>query len=76
MKITQPSTHAPATVLAQVSLALAMVLASLGSSIANVALPTLMQAFGAPFQAVQWVVLAYLLVFRGGRPWDGSFNAR
>ena len=26
--------------------------------------------------AVAWVVLAYLLVFRGGRPWDGSFNAR
>ncbi|MDQ2653329.1 MAG: MFS transporter [Chloroflexota bacterium] len=42
-------------------LSLSMVLASLGSSVANVALPTLMEAFGAPFQAVQWVVLAYLL---------------
>lgn len=61
MKMTQPSVHVPATGLALASLSLAMVLASLGSSVANVALPTLMQAFGAPFQAVQWVVLAYLL---------------
>src|SRR6185295_15826265 len=30
-------------------------------SIANVALPTLAEAFDASFQAVQWVVLAYLL---------------
>jgi len=38
-----------------------MLLASLGTSIANVALPTLALAFDASFQAVQWVVLAYLL---------------
>ncbi|MBI3791101.1 MAG: MFS transporter [Gemmatimonadetes bacterium] len=43
------------------ALSLAMLLSSLGTSIANVALPTLAGAFGAPFQAVQWVVLAYLL---------------
>ncbi len=43
------------------SLCLAILLAALGTSIANVALPTLAQAFQAPFQAVQWVVLAYLL---------------
>ena len=42
-------------------LALSMLLSSLGVSIANVALPTLVQAFAASFQAVQWVVLAYLL---------------
>jgi EmrB/QacA subfamily drug resistance transporter len=42
-------------------LALAMLLSSLGTSSANVALPTLVRAFGASFQAVQWVVLAYLL---------------
>lgn len=42
-------------------LALAMLLSSLGTSIANVALPTFVHAFGASFQAVQWVVLAYLL---------------
>ena len=38
-----------------------MLLASLGTSIANVALPTLAQAFDASFQQAQWVVLAYLL---------------
>jgi EmrB/QacA subfamily drug resistance transporter len=43
------------------SLALSMLLSSLGVSIANVALPTLAQAFTASFQEVQWVVLAYLL---------------
>lgn len=43
------------------SLSLAMLLSSLGTSIANVGLPTLAQAFGASFQQVQWVVLAYLL---------------
>jgi MFS family permease len=43
------------------SLALCMLLPSLGTSSANVALPTLAEAFGAPFQQVQWVVLAYLL---------------
>ncbi len=43
------------------SLSLSMLLSSLGTSIANVGLPTLVQAFGATFQQVQWVVLAYLL---------------
>jgi EmrB/QacA subfamily drug resistance transporter len=38
-----------------------MLLASLGTSIANVGLPTLAVAFDATFQEVQWVVLAYLL---------------
>lgn len=38
-----------------------MLLSSLGTSIANVGLPTLAEAFGASFQQVQWVVLAYLL---------------
>ncbi|WP_296530151.1 MFS transporter [Rhodoferax sp.] len=43
------------------SLSLSMLLSSLGTSIANVGLPTLAQAFHASFQQVQWVVLAYLL---------------
>jgi EmrB/QacA subfamily drug resistance transporter len=43
------------------SLSLAILLSSLGTSIANVALPTLAQAFDASFQQVQWIVLAYLL---------------
>ena len=38
-----------------------MLLSSLGTSIANVALPTFAQAFDATFQEVQWIVLAYLL---------------
>lgn len=47
--------------LALAGLALCMLLASLGTSIANVALPTLAVAFSASFQQVQWIVLAYLL---------------
>lgn len=43
------------------SLSLAMLLPSLGTSIANVALPTLAYTFEASFQDVQWIVLAYLL---------------
>lgn len=43
------------------SLSLSMLLSSLGTSIANVGLPTLAQAFNASFQQVQWIVLAYLL---------------
>jgi MFS family permease len=42
-------------------LSLAMLLSALGTSIANVSLPTLVGVFGATFQQVQWVVLAYLL---------------
>jgi EmrB/QacA subfamily drug resistance transporter len=38
-----------------------MLLSSLGTSIANVGLPTLAQVFNASFQHVQWIVLAYLL---------------
>ena len=44
-----------------VSLCLSMLLAALGSSIANVGLPSLAQAFNASFHATQWVVLTYLL---------------
>ena len=43
------------------SLSLSMLLSSLGTSIANVALPTLAKTFDASFQQVQWIVLAYLL---------------
>lgn len=46
---------------ALVSLSMSMLLSSLDTSIANVALPTLTQVFSASFQDVQWVVLAYLL---------------
>ena len=46
---------------ALVGLSLSMLLSSLGSSIANVGLPTLAQAFNTSFQGAQWIVLAYLL---------------
>jgi EmrB/QacA subfamily drug resistance transporter len=46
---------------ATASLALCMLLSSMGVSIANIALPSLADAFAAPFGAVQWIVLAYLL---------------
>ena len=42
-------------------LSLATLLASLGTSIANVALPTLARAFDASFAQTQWVVVGYLL---------------
>ncbi|OWV84047.1 MFS transporter [Rhizobium sp. N122] len=43
------------------SLSLSMLLPSLGTSIANVGLPSLARSFDAAFQDVQWIVLAYLL---------------
>lgn len=43
------------------ALAGAILLASLGTSIATVALPTLVQALSTSVAAVQWVVLAYLM---------------
>ncbi len=42
-------------------LSLSVLLSSLGTSIANVGLPTLAQAFNASLYEVQWVVLSYLL---------------
>lgn len=42
-------------------LSLSMLLSSLDTSIATVALPTLAQVFTASFQEVQWVILASLL---------------
>ncbi|WP_292240725.1 MFS transporter [Mesorhizobium sp.] len=53
--------RAPSVRWALAGLSLSMLLSSLGISIANVALPTLAQAFDASFQDVQWIVLAYLL---------------
>jgi MFS family permease len=44
-----------------VALSLAMLLPSLGTSIANVALPSLATSFDASFGEAQWVVIAYLL---------------
>lgn len=46
---------------ALLALSLCTLLSSLGTSIANVGLPTFARVFGASFQSVQWVVLSYLL---------------
>ncbi|MFP8780190.1 MFS transporter [Hydrogenophaga sp. RWCD_12] len=58
-------TESPAPVKAQegitITLALSMLLASLSTSIANIALPTMAEAFAAPFAQVQSVVVAYLV---------------
>lgn len=43
-----------------ITLALCMLLASLGTSIANIALPAMVEAFSAPFSQVQAVVVSYL----------------
>lgn len=51
----------PSSLWVLAGLSLSMLLSSLGTSIANVGLPTLAQAFTASFQDVQWIVLAYLL---------------
>ena len=44
------------------SLSLAMLLPSLGISVANIALPSLRTAFDVTSQDAQWVVIAYLVV--------------
>lgn len=43
------------------ALSLAVLMPSLDTSIANVALPAMARGFGAAFREVQWIVLAYLL---------------
>lgn len=60
-KDARPTELAPTVRWTLASLSLAMLLSSLGTSIANVGLPTMAEAFNASFQDVQWIVLAYLL---------------
>ncbi|MEG0002996.1 MAG: MFS transporter [Comamonas sp.] len=55
------ATPLPHNRLVLATLASAILLASLGISIATVALPTLARAFSASVAQVQWVMLAYLL---------------
>ncbi len=55
------ATLTPSVRWALTSLSLSMLMPSLDTSIANVGLPTLAGVFGASFQDVQWIVLAYLL---------------
>lgn len=58
------------------TLALSMLLASLGTSIANIALPTLSEAFSAPFAQVQAVVVAYLAALTASVVIAGKFGDR
>jgi EmrB/QacA subfamily drug resistance transporter len=51
----------PSVLLALAGLSMSALLASVGTSIANVALPSLALAFDVSFSDVQWIVLAYLL---------------
>ncbi len=55
------ATKQPALAWSLTALSLSMLLPSLGTSIANVGLPSIAAAVDAPFGAVQWVVIAYLL---------------
>jgi MFS family permease len=48
------------------ALALATLLAALGTSIANVALPAMASGFEAPLAHLQWVILGYLLAVTCG----------
>ncbi|HIJ87365.1 MAG TPA: MFS transporter [Desulfuromonadales bacterium] len=59
--VAESAEQTPSVKWALASLSLSMLLSSLDTSIANVALPTLAQEFSASFQRVQWVVIAYLL---------------
>ncbi len=52
---------APSQAWVLATLSLSMLMPSLDTSIANAGLPVLAHAFSAPFPAVQWIVLAYLL---------------
>ncbi|MFN7932464.1 MAG: MFS transporter [Bryobacteraceae bacterium] len=54
-------TSQPASRRALASLSLSMLMPSLDTSIANVALPSIAQAFGLSFSQVLWIVLANLL---------------
>lgn len=60
MSVSPSSSSSSAAALA--GLALSILLASLGASVANVGLPALAAAFRISFQQAQWVVLAYLLL--------------
>ncbi|MEP7066910.1 MAG: MFS transporter [Gemmatimonadota bacterium] len=59
--IAHSATHTRAERWALVTLSLSILMSSLDTSIANAGLPALAHAFAASFQAVQWIVLAYLL---------------
>ncbi|MEO8624791.1 MAG: MFS transporter, partial [bacterium] len=60
-RVAEGAERTPSVRWALASLSLSMLMPSLDTSIANAGLPALALAFNASFQAVQWIVLAYLL---------------
>lgn len=56
--------------------ALPVFLASLSTSIINIALPTLVIAFDASFSQVQWVIVAYLVSMTGAAMISASLSDR
>ena len=59
---------------AVLALTLSMLTASLGTSIANIALPALALDFSAPFHQIQWVVIAYLAAMTISAVFAGRFG--
>ncbi|QEW18943.1 Efflux protein A [Marinibacterium anthonyi] len=66
--------HRSAGVLA--GLSACMLLGSMGTSIANIALPPLAQAFATSVQGVRWVVIAYLATLTLGSVFAGRIGDR
>ncbi|WP_257558178.1 MFS transporter [Sphingobium sp. CFD-2] len=61
MQLAPTAVRQPAPGWTLAGLSLMMLMPSLSSSTANVALPSLARRFAASFQATQWIILAYLL---------------
>ena len=72
----QTSTVTPAARGALAALSLATLLPALGASIANIGMPAIAASLQAPFQQVQWVVLAYLLAVTALSVWAGRLGDR
>ena len=72
----QTSTMTPAARGALAALSLATLLPALGASIANIGMPAIAASLQAPFQQVQWVVLAYLLAVTALSVWAGRLGDR
>jgi MFS family permease len=72
----QTSTVTPAARGALAALSLATLLPALGASIANIGVPAIAANLQAPFQQVQWVVLACLLAVTVLSVWAGRLGDR
>lgn len=58
------------------ALGLPVILSSLNSSIANVALPLISEAFSASFAETRWVIISYLISMTGAAILSGSLGDR